>query len=132
MDPIMDDDEKTPSASELQNEDESPHTLQINPLSLMTSTSPFRPVEDDDETHKSTDLELLRARSTDAALSSSNLAEQYQQTQQTSGIHMDDRSISAWVEATTNETVSPSLERSPSLPSSLLEPIAARSRGNST
>jgi hypothetical protein len=117
------------SAMSEQNNDTVPDT-QINPVTIMTSVPPFTPVDEDQQNIlESTDTHQLQPVASETALiSSSNVADQ----QTASNTHMDNRSVAAWVESTTNESGSPTLERSPSLPSTLLEPQLPRSRRNST
>ncbi|CAF5120800.1 unnamed protein product, partial [Rotaria socialis] len=52
--------------------------------------------------------------------------------QKASNFPVDNRSVAIWVQSTTTESSSPTIERSPSLPLTLIEPIIQRSRGNST
>jgi hypothetical protein len=124
------------SAMSEQNDDIVPD-MQINPLTIMTSAPPFTPVDEEQQNVlASADINLLKPIGSETALtpsfntdiSSSNIIDQ----QNASNTHMDNRSVAAWVETTTSESSSPTLERSPSLPSTLLEPNLPRSRRNST
>jgi hypothetical protein len=126
-----------------QNDDIIPD-IQINPLTIMTSVPPFTPVDENQQSAlESTDINLLQPVVSDNGstpllnadislpnmfVSSSNIADQ----QTASNTHMDNQSVAAWVESTTTESNSPTLERSPSLPSTLLESNLPRSRRNST
>ncbi|CAF3618054.1 unnamed protein product, partial [Adineta steineri] len=118
--------------------------VQVNPLTIMTSVPPFKPVDENQEnplesktadilSHQSADIDLSPSFNTDvsspiAFLSASTLADQ----QLSTNTHMDNHSIAAWVESTTAETTSPTIERSPSLPSTLLDQgiISARRDSN--
>ena len=133
-----------PSAIAEQNDAESiiPDT-QINPLTIMTSMPPFKPVDDNQENLlASIDTNLPSEQSSETPLSlsfiadvsspnifvsSSNLTDQ----KLSSNMHMDHQAIAAWVETTTTESATGTLERSPSLPSTLLEPITTRNRRDS-
>jgi hypothetical protein len=129
MDSIATND-KSPSLSE-QNNDGSLPTLQINPLSLMTSISSYKPVDDNQENIlESTYVNI--SQSTDVATSSIDKIEPINSQKPLSIVRMDGNSIAAWVKSTTNESLTPPIERSPSLPTTIIEQIAARSRREST
>lgn len=121
-----------------------PDDIQVNPLTIMTSPPSFTSVDDNQQTT----LELVdinpsqsQSQTSEAALSSFNadisspnifvstlnVADQ----QASSNVHMDNRSVAAWVESTTTGAILSVLERSPSLPSTLLEPIVIRNRRDS-
>jgi hypothetical protein len=113
---------------------------QINPLTIMTSVPPFKPVDDNLQNvleATNTTLPQAEGSETDSSLSlnadvalpnllvsSSNVADQ----QISSNTHMDNRSVAAWVESTTTESATGTLERSPSLPSNLIEATVTRGR----
>ena len=52
--------------------------------------------------------------------------------QKPSNAHMTTESVAAWIESTKTELSSPTIERSPSLPLTLFEPMAVSSRNKST
>jgi hypothetical protein len=140
MDSIVD--EENPSATAEQNDDESTiPAAQLNPLTLMTSVPPFIPVDDNQlNALESIDINRRQSLSSDIPLSfnadvsmpsglvsSSDVTDQ----QTSSNVHIDNYSIAAWVESTTTESGSSTLERSPSLPSTLIESTDIRSRRDS-
>ncbi|CAF2411458.1 unnamed protein product [Rotaria sp. Silwood2] len=138
------DKEKAPAKSEEDDNKSNMNDAQINPVTIMTSVPPFQPVDDNQENtlesincnvSKGQSPEDVLSLSLNADISSTNLfVSSFNQTDQekSSNLPVDNRSIAAWVQSTTTETISALLERSPSLPSTLMEPIVARSRGNST
>jgi hypothetical protein len=143
MDSNVDAEKPSAIAEQYDNEAITPDT-QINPLTMMTSLTTFNPVDDKQENAlASIDVNLPQGQSAEPPLSlslnpdvsspnifvssSSNIADQ----KLSSNIHMDNRAIAAWVETTTTEAMIGTLERSPSLPSTLLEPMIIRSRRDS-
>jgi hypothetical protein len=127
MDSIVNND-KTPPISE-ENKDASLPLLQINPPTIMTSITSFQTVDDNQENIlESTCIQRSPPSQTiDIATSSSD---KFQNS--SSIVHMNEHSIAAWVKSTTTEKISPPIERSPSLPATIFDQIASRSRGNST
>ena len=125
--------DKTPPISE-QNTDGSLPVLQINPPSIMTSITSFQPVDDDQENILgSTCVHRSPSESIDVATArSSNQFDPINFQKSSSIVHMDEHSIAEWVKSATTETVSSYIERSPSLPTTILEQISTRSRRNST
>jgi len=117
--------------------------IQVNPLTIMTSMPSFTPVDDNQQNAlESINVPELQPQASETVLSlsynadisspnifvsSSNVTDQ----QTLSNTHMDNRSVAAWVESTTTESISSPLERSPSLPSTVIESIISRSRRNS-
>ncbi|CAF0976170.1 unnamed protein product [Rotaria sp. Silwood1] len=139
------DKEQTSIEFEEKDDDESKIAdIQINPVTIMTSVPQFEPVDDSQETSLETiNPDVSKNQLSEDVLtlplnpdiSSPNLfVSSLNQTdhQKSSNFSIDNRSIAAWVESTTTETIPAILERSPSLPSTLIEPIVTRSRGNST
>lgn len=108
---------------------------QINPVTLMTSNPPFVPVDD----QQTVELECIdgvvpQADSSDTVITSTRNADSALSNVLIPSTHVIDEqiaSVAAWVESTTAEVASPGLERSPSLPSTLIEPQLTRSRRNS-
>lgn len=129
MDSIITND-KSPSLSE-PNKDGSLSTLQINPLSLMTTITSYKPIDDDQENLLESTY-VNQSQSIDVAISSSDKIDPINSQKPPSIVHMDGNSIAAWVKSTTNESLTPPIERSPSLPATILEQITARSRREST
>jgi hypothetical protein len=127
MDSIVTNDKISPISEE--NKDGSLPVLQINPLTLMTSISPFKPVDDNQENVlASTDVTRSQSQSTDVATLLSEKLDQLHIPK----LHMDERSIAAWVKSTHIESIVSPIERSPSLPASIIEQISTHSRRNST
>jgi hypothetical protein len=118
--------DKTPSLSE-QNKDESLPVLQINPLTLMTSLSPYKPVDDNQENILDSTY-VNRSQSIDVSTSFDQINNQ----KPLSIAPIDGNSIAAWVKSTTNESLISPIERSPSLPATIIEQIITRSRREST
>ncbi|UJR28200.1 hypothetical protein I4U23_009451 [Adineta vaga] len=113
--------------------DESSTTLQINPPSIMTSITSFIPVDDNEENKlETTNLQKMQLQSTDNYASRSDNSDHINIPKCSLNVHMDERSVAAWVQSTTTELVSSPIERSPSLPATILEQITTRSRRNST
>ncbi|CAF1182929.1 unnamed protein product [Adineta ricciae] len=114
--------------------DESSSTIQINPPSIMTSITSFKPVDDNEENIlDTTNIQRTRLESNDRDTSlSEKSSDQLNLPKMSANVHMDERAVAAWVQSTTAETVSSPIERSPSLPASMLEQISTRSRRNST
>jgi hypothetical protein len=112
---------------------------QINPVTIMTSVPSFTPVDDNQQNALETlNMNVLEPQPSETALSLSLNADMFVSTlstvidpQTSSNVHMDNRSIAAWVELTTTEVTSSPIERSPSLPSTLFEPIIDRNRRDS-
>jgi hypothetical protein len=122
MDSIVDND-KTSSISE-DNKDGSLPILQINPLTLMISVTPFTPVDDNQENIlESMCVDRSQSHSLDATISLSD-------KKISPIVHMDEHSVAAWVQSTTTGATT-SFERSPSLPVSMIDQITTGSRRNS-
>ena len=101
---------------------------QINPPTLMTSATPFEPVDDNQENVLAyDDGDVSRFASSDAD-QPTNLPDPVTST----NVCLDVHSIAAWVETTTTESTLGAMERSPSLPSTLNELPEVRDRRNST
>ncbi|CAM4894465.1 unnamed protein product [Rotaria socialis] len=133
----------TMTPSDPQDESKIPDA-QVNPVTMMISVPKFQLV-DDTETNvlESTNFVAPTDQSSETALSSITKGERpssdiyvpppYTTDQQkASNFPVDNRSVAIWVQSTTTESSSPTIERSPSLPLTLIEPIIQRSRGNST
>lgn len=118
---------KTSSLIE-QEKDGSLPILQINPLSIMTSISTYKPVDDNQENI----LDLTGVNQSQSIdLTTSSTTEKNDQINNSKPLHMDTNSIAAWVKSTTNESLTPPIERSPSLPATIIEQTTARSRRES-
>jgi hypothetical protein len=110
----------------------------------MTSVTQFTPVDDNQQNDLDTiNINAPQSQASEAGLSPSLTADisspnmfvsssTVTDQQISSNTHMDNRSVAAWVESTTIEAISTVLERSPSLPSTLIEATVSRSRRNST
>ena len=123
-------DDKNPSLLE----DGSLPAVQINPLSLMTSLSSYKPVDDNQENIlESTGLNQSD-QSIDVAVSSTDKNDSKDNNNKKSQmiVHMDENAVAAWVQSTANESITSPIERSPSLPSTIIEQITVRSRREST
>lgn len=105
--------------------------LQINPLSLMTALYPYPPI-DDDQTQLLEPTGIDPSGSTDAAMSSSAKPGQLINEAIPSTTRTNQHTVAAWVQSTTSETSAAPIERSPSLPSTLIDGASDRSRKNST
>ncbi|CAF2144273.1 unnamed protein product [Rotaria magnacalcarata] len=117
---------------------------QVNPATMMISVPKFQLVDGTEENVlESTNFVAPTGQSPKAAFSSIIKGERsspdifvpppYTTDQQkASNSPVDNRSVAIWVKSTTTESSSPTIERSPSLPLTLFEPIIQRSRGNST
>lgn len=99
--------------------------IQINPLTIMTSVQSFKPV---DENEMQFIENIPEPKST---IENNDVSLPFDPNILPTNTIEDNRSVAAWVESTTSEAVNLVLERSPSLPSTLIEPIVTRSRGNS-
>jgi hypothetical protein len=132
MNSIVNNDKTLPISEE--NKDASLPLLQINPPSIMTSITSFQTVDDNQENIlESTCIQRSPPSQTvDIATSPSDKFDRVNFQNSSSIGHMDEHSIDAWVQSTTTETISPPIERSPSLPATIFDQIASRSRGNST
>jgi len=128
MDSIINND-ITPSLSQ-QNKDESLPVLQINPLTLMTSISPYKPVDDNQE--NILDSTCVNTSQSVDVVTSSDKFDPINNQKPLSIVNIDGNSIAAWVKSTTNESLISPIERSPSLPATILEQITTRSRREST
>jgi hypothetical protein len=129
MDSINTNDKTSPLSEE--NKNESSSALQINPLTLMTSISPYNPVDDSQENIlESTCVNPSQSQSNDFAVSSEK-SNQRNIQKPVSIIHMDEHSVAAWVQSTTMESITSPIERSPSLPATIIEQISIRSRRDS-
>lgn len=123
--------DKTSSISE-QNKDGSLPSVQINPLTLITSITPFNPVDDSqDNVLESTCVNRSQRESTDVNTSLSEKFERMRIKKPALTTHMDEHSIAAWVKSTAAESLASPIERSPSLPSTIIEQIT-NSRRTST
>lgn len=104
--------------------------VHVNPPTMMISNPPFTPVDDEQQNElECPDMNVPQPDSSETIFTSTINTDV-----STSSSHMTDRqiaSVAAWVESTTAEVVSPTIERSPSLPSTLIEPQLSRSRRNS-
>ncbi|CAF3751451.1 unnamed protein product [Adineta steineri] len=126
------DNEKISSLSE-DNKDGLLPGLQINPLSIMTSITSFKPVDDNQEnTLETTCIPKSPSQSNENMTLLSDKYDQMNIQSSSSTIHMNEHSVAAWVQSTTSETVVSPIERSPSLPPTIIEQTLARSRRNST
>ncbi|CAF1518325.1 unnamed protein product [Rotaria sordida] len=124
--------DKTSSISE-QNKDESLPVLQINPLSLINSISRFKPIDDDQENIlESSCINISQSQTNDVSTSLSDKFDQINIKKPSLITHMDERSIAAWVKSTTSESITSPIERSPSLPATIIEQITTSSRRTST
>ena len=102
---------------------------QVNPLTIMTSIPPFTPVDDNQENVlESNDVVI----STPSELSADVSVPDISVSLTTMTNPTNNHSVAAWVESTTQETGLNAIERSPSLPSTLIEPSTTRDRRNST
>jgi len=119
--------DKNPSLFEANN-DELLSEVQINPLSLMTSIASYKPVDDNQENVLETTA-VNRSQSTDVTTS---LSDQNDQQKPSVTTRMDENSVAAWVQSTTHESTASPIERSPSLPATIIEQITTRSRREST
>ncbi|UJR21263.1 hypothetical protein I4U23_024358 [Adineta vaga] len=120
--------EDTPTISE----------VQINPLTIMTSIPPFKPVDDDEENILQTmNPDVSQSAVSESPVSISLVGDISSPTislpssSLSSNVHTDNRSVAAWLESSTTETSLSTLERSPSLPLTLIEPGTIRSRRGS-
>lgn len=117
---------------------------QINPMTTMTSVPPFQHVDDSQQGNlasmnttapfnQPSEDSLSTELNADASLQSTFVAPSFvlDQEKPPSNSSMDNRSIAAWVESTA-EAAPSAIERSPSLPSTIIEQVIQRSRGNST
>ncbi|CAF3365758.1 unnamed protein product [Rotaria sp. Silwood1] len=117
----------------VQNKDESLPEVQINPLTLLNSISPFKPIDDNQENIlESTCINRSQCQTNDVSASLSDKFDQQNTKKPSSITRMDEHSIAAWVKSTTAESITSPIERSPSLPSTIIEQIAASSRRTST
>ena len=122
--------EETPSVTE-ENKTDSIPALQINPPSMMTSLSTFKPVDDRQENV----LESTygnRSQSTDPPVSSLETIDLTNTQKVLPTMNTDNNSVAAWLKATVHESLTPPIERSPSLPATIIEQITTRSRREST
>ena len=111
-------------------DDDSPvQESQVNPLTMMTSIPLFTPVEDDQENVlELNDMQVLPGSAMEAGVSVIELSVPSTTVTNSANNH----AVAAWVESTTQEAGQGPIERSPSLPSTLLEATATRDRRNST
>ena len=108
---------------------------QVNPVTMMTSNPPFVPVDGEQQNElERTDAVVPQPDSSETIFNSTVNADAALSNVLIPSTNIVDEqiaSVAAWVESTTAEMVSPCLERSPSLPSTLIEPQLPRSRRNS-
>ncbi|CAF2570012.1 unnamed protein product [Rotaria sp. Silwood2] len=124
--------DKSLSVSE-QNKDDSLPALQINPLTLLNSISPFKPIDDSQENIlESTCINRSSSQTNDVSTSLSDKFDQINIKKPSSITHMDEHSIAAWVKSATAESITSPIERSPSLPLTIIEQITTSSRRTST
>lgn len=129
MDSILTNEKPPPSFAE-ENRTDLTSSLQINPPSLMTSISTSKPIDDNQENIlESTYANQSQSTERTAPLERFDLTNSQKIL---SSIQMDSSSIAAWVQSTTHESLASPIERSPSLPATIIEQIAARSRREST
>lgn len=122
---------KCPSLTE-EIKDGSLPILQINPLTIMTSIPSYKPVDDNQENILDSTC-INRSQSIDVATSlPSDKNDQINNLKPLSIVHMDTNSIAAWVKSTTHESLTSPIERSPSLPATIIEQTSTRSRREST
>ncbi|CAM4798235.1 unnamed protein product [Rotaria magnacalcarata] len=115
--------DKISSISE-QNKDGSLPVLQIDPLTLINAISPFNAVDDNHENIlESACVNKSQSGSNDINSSLSEKFDQIHIKKSSLTTHMDEHSIAAWVKSTAVESAVSSIERSPSLPSTIIEQI---------
>ena len=109
--------------------------VQVNPPTMMISNPPFTPVDDEQENElECLDANVPQPDSSETVFTSTVIADVPPSNTLVPKSHATDEqiaSVAAWVESTTAEVDSPAIERSPSLPSTLIEPQLSRSRRNS-
>ncbi|CAF4729783.1 unnamed protein product, partial [Rotaria socialis] len=122
--------DKISSISE-QNKDGSLPVLQIDPLTLINSISSFNRVDDNHENIlESACVSKSQSESNDVNTSLSEKFDQIRIKKSSLTTHMDEHSIAAWVKSTTVESAVSSIERSPSLPSTIIEQITNSRRAS--
>ena len=122
--------EKSPSSIE-ENRTDLISSFQINPPSLMTSISTSKQIDDNQENVLDS-IYANQSQSTGRTASSSEKFDLTNSHKMLPTIQMDSNSIAAWVQSTTHESLTSPIERSPSLPATIIEQITARSRREST